>query len=78
MQEGSLVQVDGSVSRSHPFRLTGLVRHQMLGPRGGGEWAEGEKKIDRCLDRFCRATLQNVYIFVSTDIPKVNVENCFV
>lgn len=73
MQEGSLVQVDGSVSRSHPFRLTGLVRHQMLGPRGGMM----EVLIDVWLGSVWK--LFKMYLsFVSTNIPKVKVENCFV
>ena len=39
-QEGSLLQLDGSVSQSHPFRLTGVVRHQMLGLKEADSWDE--------------------------------------
>lgn len=73
MQEGSLVQVDGSVSRSHPFRLTGLVRHQMLGPRSGSM----EVLIDVWLGS-AELLFKMYSSFVSTNIPKVKVENCFV
>eukprot|EP00434_Breviolum_minutum_P015789 symbB.v1.2.013909.t3/scaffold935.1/size150374/6 len=47
-QEGSLVQVDGSVSRSHPFRLTGLVRHQiqpLANLTAVRSWPEGCRKL---------------------------------